>query len=95
MPQVELFGNLRGYASASQVDVAGETVRAVLTVLCADNAKLRAAIFDADALRPYVRVMVNGHDIELSQGLDTCAGPDDQIAIFPPIAGGVPVNSEQ
>jgi molybdopterin converting factor small subunit len=32
--------------------------------------------------------MVNGVDSELAQGLDTAVGEDDQIAIFPPIAGG-------
>ena len=49
---------------------------------------LQAAIFDGDALHPYVRVMINGRDSELAQGLDTIVSANDQIAIFPPIAGG-------
>jgi molybdopterin converting factor small subunit len=49
---------------------------------------LQAEIFDGVALHPYVRVMINGRDSELEQGLDTIVSTNDQIAIFPPLAGG-------
>jgi molybdopterin synthase sulfur carrier subunit len=88
MPAVKLYGNLRRAASAAQVVIAGDTVGAVLQALCADNAALAAAIFDGAQLRAHLRVLVNGHDIELAQGLDTRVNAQDQIAIFPPIAGG-------
>jgi molybdopterin converting factor small subunit len=32
--------------------------------------------------------MVNGHDIDLLQGLDTRLEETDIVAILPPIAGG-------
>jgi molybdopterin converting factor small subunit len=32
--------------------------------------------------------MVNGIDSELMAGLETAVSGDDQLAIFPPIAGG-------
>ena len=88
MPHVKLFGILRRYAGASQIEANGATVRAALEFLCTGNPDLRAAIWEGNALRRYVRVMVNGHDIELAQGLDTPIAPDDEIAVFPPIAGG-------
>ena len=89
MPVVKLFGNLRSQVGKSQLDVPGETVQAALDVICADNTALRAAIFVAGGkVRAHVRVMVNGHDIELAQGLETPVGAADQIAVFPPMAGG-------
>ncbi|HEY4722600.1 MAG TPA: ubiquitin-like small modifier protein 1 [Anaerolineae bacterium] len=89
MPVVKLFGNLRNQVGKSRLDVPGETVQAALDVICAGNAALRAAIFAASGeVRAHVRVMVNGHDIELAQGLETPVGAADQIAVFPPMAGG-------
>ena len=88
MVVVKLFGGLRRAAGASTLTVDGDTVRTVLNALCADNAKLRTALLDGDALHPQVRVMVDGRDIELMAGLDTPLSSDDQVAIFPPIAGG-------
>ena len=88
MPTVKLFGNLRRTTNASEISTSGDTVRAVLQSLCANNAALSAAIFDGAQLRAHLRVLVNGRDIELAQGLDTRVESQDQVAIFPPIAGG-------
>ena len=88
MALVKLFGNLREMAGSRESDIAGETVREVLDALCRDNEALRAAILDGDGLQPHVRVMSNGRDVELHRGLDTPIGEHDQLAIFPPIAGG-------
>ena len=88
MPTIKLFGSLRRHSGRAAVILGGETVRAALAALCADNTKLCAAIWDGDKVRAYVRVMVGGHDIELGQGLDTPVTSNDEIAIFPPIAGG-------
>jgi molybdopterin synthase sulfur carrier subunit len=89
MPLVKLFGNLRQYAGAKHLDLPGTTVREVLEALCADSGTLRDAVFQVGGtLRPHVRVVVNGRDSELGQGLDTALDETDEIAIFPPIAGG-------
>ena len=88
MPLISLFGNLRRLAGVSQAQASGSTVRQAIETLCANNAALRGAILHRDTLRPHVRVMVNGYDVELAQGLDTTVRADDQMAIFPPIAGG-------
>jgi len=86
--KIKLFGNLRQMAGNSEQEGSGTTVREVLTNLCADNQPLQAAIFDGSKLRVHVRVIVNGRDSELAQGLETAVANNDQIAIFPPIAGG-------
>lgn len=85
---IKLFGGLRQKAGGAEKAASGSTVREALENLCSGNDALQAAIFAGDELRPHVRVMVNGRDSELAQGLDTAVSDDDQIALFPPIAGG-------
>jgi len=86
--KIKLFGGLRQQAGGAVRDGSGKTIREALESICADNDNLRVAIFDGNTLRPHMRVMLNGHDSELAQGLDTPVAADDQIAIFPPLAGG-------
>lgn len=86
--KIKLFGGLRQKARVAEQTAAGLTVREALLHLCNDNEELHAAIFDGAVLRPFVRVMVNGHDCELGDGLETAVKANDEIAIFPPIAGG-------
>jgi molybdopterin synthase sulfur carrier subunit len=88
MATVKLFGGLRNLGAAPVNDVEGQTVRAVILALCAENTALKEAIFDGDVLRPHVRVMIDGRDIELAEGLETPLTGNEQVAIFPPIAGG-------
>ena len=86
--RVKLFGNLRQHTDQAAVTVSGATIGQVLQQLCVAYPTMEEAILDGDRLQPHVRVMVNGHDIELADGLDTSVSETDQIAIFPPIAGG-------
>jgi len=86
--KIKLFGGLRQKAGRAEIEVPGATIREALHNVCAENEILQAAIFDGNVLHAHVRVMVNGRDSELAQGLDTTVSADDQIAIFPPIAGG-------
>lgn len=88
--KVKLFGGLRQKAGVPQLSGSGSTIREVLQQINAENESLGAAIFDTNSgeLRPHVRVMVNGLDSELMAGLETAVTDEDQLAIFPPIAGG-------
>ena len=88
MIQVKLFGNLRQHTGQGTVPASGATIHEVLLDLCAAFPALEEAIFDEGHLYSYVRVMINGRDIELAEGLDTLVNEKDQVAIFPPIAGG-------
>ena len=85
---IKLFGGLRAKAGQAEFEFEGRTVGEVLTRLVRDNKELEEAIFAAEGLRPHVRVMLNGHDIELGDGLETAVSDNDQIAVFPPLAGG-------
>ncbi|MCB8968893.1 MAG: ubiquitin-like small modifier protein 1 [Chloroflexota bacterium] len=86
--KIKLYGSLRQKAGAAEHETTGTTVHEALANLCTYHDALRTAIFDGAALRAHVRVMVNGHDCELADGLETAVSANDQIAIFPPIAGG-------
>jgi molybdopterin synthase sulfur carrier subunit len=88
MMQVKLFGNLRQHTGQLEVAASGTTIGAVLHELCATYPTLENAIFDGDQVQTHVRVMINGRDIELADGLNTKVSETDQIAVFPPIAGG-------
>ena len=70
------------------MQIEGATVGATLEALCARTPELHPLIFNGADLQPYVRVMVNGHDVELGAGLKTPVGAEDAIAVFPPITGG-------
>lgn len=88
--KVKLFGGLRRIAGASEMPGKGSTITEVLQNLGGQNEALRVAIFadGSGELRPHVRVIVNGLDCELTDGLATPVGAGDDIAVFPPIAGG-------
>jgi molybdopterin synthase sulfur carrier subunit len=88
MPIVKLFGNLRSFVDDYTVDIPGTTIGEILITLCKDNDELHAAIFDGDSIHSYIRIIFNGRDIELLQGIQTTLEPEDEIAIFPPISGG-------
>ena len=85
---IKLFGGLRQTAGYSNKEVSGETIRDGLERICKDNQTLREAIFNGSVLLPHVRILINGSDSELLRGLETNVNNEDQIAIFPPIAGG-------
>ncbi|MBE2220580.1 MAG: MoaD family protein [Anaerolineae bacterium] len=89
MAQVKLFGGLQRKAGTTAVTIPGSNIQALLQNLFVTHPELETAVTDDQHhLQPHVRVMVNGHDIELGDGLETAVTDQDVIAIFPPIAGG-------
>ena len=88
MAQIKLFGNLRQHTAEAVISASGNTVWEVLEMLFAQYPALKTAVLNNNQLRPHIRIMVNGHDSELADGLETAVADNDQIAIFPPIAGG-------
>ena len=88
MAVIKFFGNLREVAGVRHIEVSGSNVADVLNSFCLENPSMGEALFDGATLRPFVRVMLDGQDIELAQGLDTYVSDTSSIAIFPPLAGG-------
>ena len=88
--KIKFYGGLRQIAGNKELEITGTTIREVLEKICEDNESLHMAIFDGANLHQHVRVLVNGRDSELAEGLETPVSANDQIALFPPIAGGLP-----
>jgi molybdopterin synthase sulfur carrier subunit len=85
MPVVKFYANLRRLTGAKEKVVPGGDLRAILGTLAADIPALRP-YFDGDRVR--VIITLNGHTLNPDTALETSVSEQDQIAIFPPIAGG-------
>ena len=88
MAVVKLFGNLRKYVDGSQLQISGASIQTVVDTLCEENIPLCDALLENGRIRPHFKITLNGRDITLAEGMNTIIHEDDQIAIFPPIAGG-------
>lgn len=90
--KVRLYGTLRYAAATRDVQVegaAGDTVREVLHRVMAACPVLEARVLDDQGqLRPAVNVFVRGRSIRFGDGLDTVLQEGDDLALFPPVAGG-------
>lgn len=73
-----------------ELDMAeGSKVEDLLAELCMSSMRFREAAFDdVGLLRDYVLLMINQKRIDPQQGLQTELQEGDEVAIFPPVAGG-------
>jgi len=90
---IRLYATLRTRAGgARDVEVGwgpGTSVGDVIRDLLARKPELEGCIVGADGrVVPYVSVFIDGRDIRYLDGLATLLGESDEIAIFPPVAGG-------
>ncbi len=69
--------------------VAGMTFTLLITTIAKKNPEGYAAIFDeVGAFRDFVILMKNGKRIDLADAAKTPVDDGDEIAVFPPVAGG-------
>jgi molybdopterin converting factor small subunit len=68
--------------------VAGENLQAMLEELTQDYPGLRHFLFENGKLRPRVILTLNGQPLDPKDCMETPLAGQDQIAIFPPVAGG-------
>ncbi len=90
--RVRLFASVREAAGVREVsiEVGPDTpLRDVVAKLVATYPKLAGKLADENGnLRDAVSIFANGRNVRLMEGLDTRLQGDEDLAIFPPIAGG-------
>ena len=90
--RVKLYAGLRQAAATGQIDIStdtGDTIRDVLDRVIEKYPALANELYDQRGmLQPYVAVYLCGRESRHHQGLDTPVTDSDQLAIFPPAAGG-------
>ena len=80
----ELFG-----ADVMTDVVAGTMFTSLITTVAKKNPEGYAAIFDeTGAFHEFVILMKNGKRIEIADAAKTPVVDGDEIAVFPPVAGG-------
>ncbi|MBI4363136.1 MAG: MoaD/ThiS family protein [Euryarchaeota archaeon] len=89
---LKAFANLGEALGRPEVEMdipEGATLRALLEEAIRRHPGLRGMLFDEKGeLRPAINVMLNGDQVEYGEGLDTPLSEGDEVAIFPPVAGG-------
>jgi len=88
---VQYFATFRDLAGerARRIDEPPATVGELLQALAGRyGAAFRRAVFEGERLSPIAIILVNGRNVHFTGGLDTPLAPDDQVSIFPMVAGG-------
>lgn len=84
--KIRIATPLHSYTGGAEVEAEGATVAALLQDLERQYPGIRFRIVDEqDALRPHVRVFVNGARVD---DLSTTVAPDDEVQILQALSGG-------
>jgi sulfur-carrier protein len=89
---IKVFANFREICGGKTVTLSindGQPIVSILDQLIEKYPLMAAEIFTEEKLvKPHVHVFINGRNIIHLQGLTTPVKVTDQIALFPPVAGG-------
>jgi molybdopterin synthase sulfur carrier subunit len=86
--KVKLFANFREFTGTKELELDTGTVSDVIIKLNEKFPGFEKIIFEGEKLKPYVNVFLNGKNVLDLDGLETELLTNDEIAIFPPVAGG-------
>lgn len=93
--RVRFFGSLKDYSKKREIIINLQTkTMNILSLMQYLSEKLgknfNNALINPETgqIRYYIKIMVNGTDIAVLDGLKTIIKEDDIIQVFPPIAGG-------
>ena len=88
--KVLFFAYIRNYTKTKQIEISGyDNLRDLLHKLCDLYGKeFTKKVFKGEALSDEIIILVNGRNIHFLQDLDTPLKEDDEISVFPVVAGG-------
>lgn len=89
--KVKLFANLRNICGdvAVKIEPEGKRIIDILEQMVEMFPELNEEIFtEKKTLKPFVHIYVNGKNILHGENLETVVQETDEIALFPPVAGG-------
>jgi sulfur-carrier protein len=88
---VKYFATIRTYAGENErrLDDPPADLRALLTALAGRyGTSFGRAVFAGAGLSAAIIILVNGRNVLYLRGLDTPLEADDEVSIFPMVAGG-------
>lgn len=85
MPHIKLFATLRNAAGVKETSNSGANLREVVLELVKRYPGLSGILLENGQIRPHVIITINGHP---TTDMNQAVTVQDQIGIFPPIAGG-------
>ncbi len=88
--KVKAFARFReAFGKEQDIELDGTaTVMDLLTELCAPHDAHDMIFDESGIIKKYVNILVNGRHIQSLSGIKTELAGGDEVAIFPPVAGG-------
>ncbi len=88
MAVIKLYAGLRKAAGIQSTTTDAQTLSSALESLFVQFPSLKPLVMEGNSIRKYIIVTINGVNVNPAQGLNIPINPNDQVAIFQPIAGG-------
>ncbi|MHC9538544.1 MAG: ubiquitin-like small modifier protein 1 [Vulcanimicrobiota bacterium] len=87
---VKFFAFIRDYTNTKETDIENcNNVEDLLKKLCTIyGRKFESRVFPEGELSREIIILVNGHHIAHHEGVHTKLSAEDEISIFPTVAGG-------
>jgi MoaD family protein len=89
--QIKYFATFRDLTGEMERNLADPplTVEELLRVLCDRyGSAFKRAVYEGEDISPFLVLLVNGRNVRHTGGLATPLSPDDEVSVFPMVAGG-------
>ncbi|PYZ94411.1 molybdopterin synthase sulfur carrier subunit [Salipaludibacillus keqinensis] len=92
MKEIKVFATFREICDGKTIQVPfehGRLIGSILDDVISQFPAMEEEIFTPDrTVKQHVHVFINGRNIIHLEGLETAVHDEDELALFPPVAGG-------